>query len=104
MLRRRLERRDIRRVTAELLTRLTRADGLLHARIEARRLGAHAHVRELAGRLNAMSPLAVLGRGYALCWNEARTAIIRSAQTVTPGDGVRVTLADGELACRVEDT
>jgi exodeoxyribonuclease VII large subunit len=46
----------------------------------------------------------VLGRGYALCWNEDRTSIIRSTATVTTGDRVRVTLADGEIGCRVEDT
>ena len=57
----------------------------------------------LAARLDALSPLAVLGRGYALCWNASRTAIIRTASTVAPGDRVRVTLADGELGCRVED-
>jgi len=44
----------------------------------------------------------VLARGYAVCWNDARTSIIRSARAVKPGDGVRVTLANGELACRVE--
>ncbi|HET9371041.1 MAG TPA: exodeoxyribonuclease VII large subunit, partial [Vicinamibacterales bacterium] len=52
--------------------------------------------------LDALSPLAVLGRGYAVCWNEARTSIIRSAAAVAPGDRVRVTLAEGELACRVD--
>jgi exodeoxyribonuclease VII large subunit len=99
---RRLDRRDVRRVAAELHTRLAHADGRLRARIDARRLAALAHVRELAGRLDAMSPLAVLGRGYAVCWDATRTSIIRSAAAVQPGDGVRVTLAEGEIACRVE--
>ena len=61
-----------------------------------------SRARELAARLDALSPLAVLGRGYAVCWNEARTSIIRSAGAGAPGDRVRVTLAEGELACRVE--
>jgi exodeoxyribonuclease VII large subunit len=102
--RRRLDRRDVRRVLAELGTRLERADGRLRERASRRRLAADARVRELAGRLDALSPLAVLGRGYAVCWNAARTSIIRSAQAVAPGDGVRVTLSAGELACRVEST
>jgi exodeoxyribonuclease VII large subunit len=100
--RRRLERRDVRRVTADLRTRLVRADGRLVQRIGARRLAADARVRETIARLDALSPLAVLGRGYAVCWNASRTSIIRDATTVRPGDGVRVTLAEGELACRVE--
>jgi exodeoxyribonuclease VII large subunit len=102
--RRRLDRRDVRRVLAELATRLERADGRLRERASRRRLAAEARARELAGRLDALSPLAVLGRGYAVCWNESRTSIIRSARTVAPGDGVRVTLAAGELSCRVEST
>jgi exodeoxyribonuclease VII large subunit len=61
-------------------------------------------VTRLAAQLDALSPLAVLGRGYALCWNDARTGIIRSSSSVSPGDCVRVTLAEGELGCRVEET
>jgi exodeoxyribonuclease VII large subunit len=100
--RRRLERRDVRHVTAELGTRLARADGRMAELITRRRLAADGRVRQLAGRLDALSPLAVLGRGYAVCWNEARTSIIRSALSVAPGDAVRVTLAQGELRARVE--
>jgi len=59
--------------------------------------------RAAAARLDTLSPLAVLGRGYAVCWNEDKTAIVRSAAAVNPGDAVRVTLAEGELACRVEN-
>jgi exodeoxyribonuclease VII large subunit len=102
-LRRRLERRDVRRVTADLTMRIVRADGRLRELVTANRLAWHARVRALAAQLDAMSPLAVLGRGYAVCWNESRTSIIRSAQTVERGETVRVTLASGELACRVED-
>jgi len=101
-LRRRLERRDIRRVAADLRVRLVAADGRMRQRIAACHQTAESRVRELAGRLDSLSPLAVLGRGYAVCWNESRTSIIRSPAAVRPGDGVRVTLAEGELACRVE--
>ena len=100
--RRRLERRDVRHITAELTTRLARADGRMAELITRRRLAADSRARQLAGRLDALSPLAVLGRGYAVCWNDARTSIIRSAAAVAPGDAVRVTLAEGELRARVE--
>ncbi len=103
-IRRRLEQRDVRRVTAEMRTRLVHADGRLRGCVERRRLAADARSRELAGRLDALSPLGVLARGYAVCWNETRTSIIRSARAVKPGDAVRVTLAQGELACRVDHT
>jgi exodeoxyribonuclease VII large subunit len=100
-LRRRLEARDVRRVTADWRLRLTRMDGRLRQTIHARAQGAEMQSRELAARLHALSPLAVLGRGYAVCWNATRTSIIRSASTVSRGDAVRVTLADGELQCEV---
>jgi exodeoxyribonuclease VII large subunit len=103
-LRRRLERRDVRRLTADLRTRLVSADGRLRAVAGRHRMAAEGRARELAARLHSLSPLAVLGRGYAVCWDEARTSIIRSARVVAPGQTVRVTLAEGELGCRVERT
>ncbi|OYW06760.1 MAG: hypothetical protein B7X11_00865 [Acidobacteria bacterium 37-65-4] len=102
-LRRRLEDRDLRRITADLRTRIVRAEGRLTQLISVRALAKESRARELAGRLDTLSPLAVLGRGYAVCWNESRTSIIRSAKATAPGDTVRVTLAEGELACRVEE-
>jgi exonuclease VII large subunit len=43
----------------------------------------------------------VLARGYAVCWNADRTAIIRSASAVSEGDRVHVTLHEGEIQCDV---
>jgi exodeoxyribonuclease VII large subunit len=103
-LRRRLERRDVRTLTAGLKTRTVAADLRLRQLAHLRWRDADARARGLAGRLHALSPLAVLARGYAVCWNDTRTSIIRSAGAVRPGDGVRVTLAEGELRCRVEGT
>lgn len=103
-LRRRLEARDLGRVTSALQARLTAADTKLAAAIARRRHAAAARTATLGARLDALSPLAVLGRGYAVCWNGARDGIIRSAGAVAPGDAVHVTLAEGEIACRVEAT
>jgi exodeoxyribonuclease VII large subunit len=102
-LQRRLEARDLRRVAASLGTRIVAADGRLRAAIVAERVAASGRLGRAAAQLEALSPLAVLGRGYAVCWNEARDSIIRSARTMKSGDGVRITLAEGELTCRVED-
>jgi exodeoxyribonuclease VII large subunit len=96
-----LERHDPRRRLAESRTRLTTYDGRLAAAVTRRQTREAARFGALAGRLDTLSPLAVLGRGYAVCWNADRTAIIRSADAVQPGDAVRVTLARGELECEV---
>ncbi len=39
-----------------------------------------------------------------MCWNDDRTAILRTAATITAGERVHVTLHDGELNCVVETT
>src|SRR5690606_21315130 len=64
-LRRRLEARDLRRVAAMLQARIATAGGRLHTAIARRREAAAADVGTLSARLDALSPLAVLGRGYA---------------------------------------
>ena len=56
----------------------------------------------LAASLDAMSPLKVLGRGYAMVQNEAGQ-ILKSYQDAAPGDRVTVTLGEGGLTARVEE-
>lgn len=57
---------------------------------------------QLAGRLDAMSPLAVLSRGYAVCVDPATGRVVRRAADVDPGDRVAISLGEGALGCRVE--
>lgn len=56
----------------------------------------------LAASLDAMSPLKVLGRGYAMAQNgEGR--ILKSYRDVTAGDRVSVTLGEGGFTCTVDE-
>jgi len=100
----RLEARDLGRRLAAIRGRLESATGRLHAGIGRRCDRASARLGAAVGRLESLSPLAVLGRGYAVCWNEDRSAILRAAASVATGDRVHVTLHDGELSCLVENT
>jgi exodeoxyribonuclease VII large subunit len=100
-IRRQLDGLDLGRRLAAIRTRLVSAESGLHAAAAARRHRARLQLRETAARLSSLSPLAVLGRGYAVAWNEARTRVLRNADDTNPGDRVRVTLAKGELACEV---
>jgi len=102
--RRRLEGCDPRRRLAQDAARLTRLDGRLRAAIAGARHVADRRFRDVAGRLDALSPLAVLARGYAVCWNADRTVIIREADAALVGRAVTVTLARGELDCTVVET
>lgn len=101
LLRRRLDGFDLGRRLAGIRMRLTAADGRLASAVTRRRERAEATLRERAGRLASLSPLAVLGRGYAVAWNAERTRALRAASDVNPGDRIRVTLAAGELECDV---
>ena len=86
---------------AAIRGRLEKADERLGAVAMRSRERIEGRFRILAGRLDNLSPLAVLARGYAVCWNADRTAIIRSASVLTAGDRVRVTLHEGEIDCEV---
>ena len=104
VLRRRLEARDVTRRFAVIRGRLQAADAKLSATVQRRTDRGAAALRTLTGRLDSLSPLAVLARGYAVCWNEERTAILRDALLLTKGDKIQVTLARGELSCEVRGT
>lgn len=54
-----------------------------------------------SNRLNALSPLAVLERGYSICLARSAKRIIKNAGQVDVGDEVDLKLAQGELACKV---
>ena len=96
-----LEACDVRRRLSDIRGRLTAAHGRLRSAARRNRDRADARFRVLVGRLENLSPLTVLARGYAVCWNEDRTAVISRAAAVNPGDRVRVTLHEGELQCEV---
>ena len=57
----------------------------------------------LAAALDAMSPLKVLGRGYAMAQDEGGN-ILKSAGEVSPGDRINVKLGQGALRCTVDET
>jgi exodeoxyribonuclease VII large subunit len=76
----------------ELAARLPEAERRLVERLELR-------LAATAGRLDAISPLKVLGRGYAIAMRGGK-ALTKASQAKT-GDEVRVRLHEGELTCEV---
>jgi exodeoxyribonuclease VII large subunit len=74
-------------------------DQLLNARLEnaRRKLGL------AAAALDAMSPLRVLERGYAIAHDTAGH-VVRDASSLSIGEQLRLRLWKGELDCRVEGT
>jgi exodeoxyribonuclease VII large subunit len=62
---------------------------------------AEREISVAAARLDDLSPLSILGRGYAVCYG-AEGAIVRSSVQVSPGERVKVRLGKGRLGCVVE--
>ena len=104
LLRRQLDSFDLGRRFESIRTRLAHADGRHRSAIRRRLDRMQGRLRERIGRLESLSPLAVLGRGYAVAWNADRTRALRAASEVNDGDRIRVTLAEGELECDVRRT
>ncbi len=103
-LNRRIEAFDPGRRLARNRTALVAADGRLRQTMTARTHQSRASLGTLAARLDTLSPLSVLARGYAVCWNEDRTRVIRAAADVRKGDVVHIRLSRGEIDAKVSGT
>jgi exodeoxyribonuclease VII large subunit len=99
--RRALDQFDPRHRLARVRATLVAQDGRLTGAAGRHLQRAVGGFRELMARLEGLSPLAVLGRGYAVCWDDERARIVRDAVTLAPGDAIRVTLERGEVRARV---
>lgn len=55
-----------------------------------------------ATRLEDLSPLKILGRGYSVCFSDDGHTVVKSTEQVIVGDRVGVRIADGALGCVIE--
>jgi len=100
-LRERLEAFRLDRQLAARRERLGRHTDRLLALFRAQAEKRRAALARLAASLDGLSPLAVLGRGYALVWDEAGRRLLRDASEVEAGDGLHVRLHRGALRATV---
>ena len=85
-----------RRKSLEMLhNRLVSAENMQLSRKKQRYIA-------MTAKLDAMSPLKVLTRGYAMAQKE-NNEIVRSVTQITAGDRVQVSLADGAFTATVTD-
>ena len=95
----------LRRPLGRIRDHEQRLDALADRLTRAVRVGLQRSERQLtaaAERLESLSPLNVLKRGYSLTRMESGEHLIRDAATVSPGDCIVTRLARGEIVCRVE--
>ena len=69
------------------------------AALSNRVAGGKAKLAGLSAGLHAMSPLKVLGRGYAIA--KSSSGVVTSVSQLDLGEEVDVMLADGALHCRI---
>ena len=73
-------------------------------RMAARVASANESLGVAVAQLEALSPLRVLARGYAIVTKEGEAAPVTDAAALAPGDGVRMRLARGRAVARILST
>ena len=61
------------------------------------------NVQALTGKLDALSPLAILERGYSICSKLPEGKIVRSVEEISIGDALKVLFTDGEAISEVKE-
>lgn len=98
-----LLRSDPRSLLARDRRRLLQLDSRLGAAMRpslARKQRVH---HSLMAKLDALSPLRVLERGYAIALDEESGRAIRKVKEARPGSRIAVRVADGSFSARIEE-
>jgi exodeoxyribonuclease VII large subunit len=94
----RLSEADLRRRLVEQRGKLAELGGRLHARARVALDRGSERVSLAAGKLESLSPLGVLARGYAIAFDK-QGRVIKRASDVGSGERVRVRVSEGEMDC-----
>jgi len=97
----RLARVDLNQVIARKSNVLARLEQSLASDMRARLKAERSRLELAVGRMDALSPLAILERGYAIC-RDPQGTILKDATAVSRGDKVDVRLTRGTIGCLVE--
>ena len=94
----RLSETDLRRRVIERRGRLTELSGRLQSSARVAIESGSERVSLAAGKLDSLSPLGVLARGYAIAF-DAQGRVIKRAADIASGEQVRVRVCEGEMDC-----
>jgi exodeoxyribonuclease VII large subunit len=86
----------------ELSRQLDEISGRMNRTIRHQLQLVRQHTENAAARLESLSPLAVLARGYSITERVADNHVIRSAADLTPGEQISTRFARGKAVSRVE--
>lgn len=94
----RLSGSDLRRRVIERRGRLTELSGRLQSSARVALESGSERVSLAAGKLDSLSPLGVLARGYAIAF-DSQGRVIKRPGDVVSGESVRVRVSEGEIDC-----
>jgi exodeoxyribonuclease VII large subunit len=96
----RLRRFDVRPRLASARRRMETSQAIIAQEIRMRLALRRAALQQCAAKLEQLSPLNILQRGYAIVSSES--GILKDAAAAPPGSAIHVRLAKGELDATVE--
>jgi exodeoxyribonuclease VII large subunit len=99
-----MRRLALRHPARDIAERSARVDAAAHSMRRAllrNLVERRMQLKDLARTLNAVSPLATLGRGYAVLLSGTGDSVISRAAAVAAGEEITAQLADGRLHCTV---
>jgi exodeoxyribonuclease VII large subunit len=95
--------RDPRSVLRTLRVRIDELEQRAHRSVQGAVLRARERTRAAAQHLDALSPLAVLERGYSIARRVDDGTVVRDAGALRKDERLRLTFAQGEARVRVEE-
>jgi exodeoxyribonuclease VII large subunit len=99
----RLRHHDLRRQLANNRRVLEGQTGSLVSGMRARLFAVRSRLERLDAHFRALSPVAILERGYALVF-DAEGKLVRNVAQVQEGDRITAQIATGKIRSRVEET
>lgn len=87
----------IRELQSRIENLSIRSDSSMKSQIES----ASSFLSNASGRLNALSPLSILHRGYAYVTDKRTGRTVREVTTLCPGDRLGIRFEDGVAECEV---
>jgi exodeoxyribonuclease VII large subunit len=92
---------DARRVLAGVHRNLAAQTAAMSSAMRTSLLRQRSRIEQLEHQLRALSPVAILDRGYALIFDSSGK-LVKNAAQVEVGDEISARLATGALTARVE--
>jgi exodeoxyribonuclease VII large subunit len=93
---------DFRRSLAITRSQLEAGCAAVVRAMRGRISGYHSRVNQLLAKLEALSPVSILERGYALVF-DARGALVKDAAQVSAGERISARVAKGTIAAEVKE-